>query len=267
MPRRDDMSTLASAHRLPRGRVTQARVALSEWTRSSGSSAHALLAAGGVPLHDRHRGDRLRRRRPPLPAHEPAGPADFHPLEGEPGGRADRAARDRRARSPHDHRRILDRDDPRLRFMAVPKRLPVLWAKAAVFGAHHLPAPCSPSALVAFFVGRRFFAGHVDLGLRAPRPRACPSAPPIPNGRRPLRTRRRRDPAQHGRRDRLLRRDDVRPAADLIERSCPRAGTGRRPVSAAPGRRGDPRDPRGWAPHSPVAWASCSSTGYADYGN
>ena len=56
----------------------------------------------------------------------------------------------------------------RASFTAVPKRLPVLWAKAAVYGATTLVLMI-PSALLAFIVGQSILAGgnripHLSLG-------------------------------------------------------------------------------------------------------
>jgi ABC-2 type transport system permease protein len=51
---------------------------------------------------------------------------------------------------------------------AVPKRLPVLWAKALVYGATTL-ALMIPAALIAFVVGQGIFAGrHIDIGFSDP---------------------------------------------------------------------------------------------------
>ena len=56
----------------------------------------------------------------------------------------------------------------RASFTAVPKRLPVLWAKAGVF-AFVTFALMLPAVLVAFFVGQAILAGHnIDVGFTAP---------------------------------------------------------------------------------------------------
>ena len=61
----------------------------------------------------------------------------------------------------------------RASFTAVPKRLPVLWAKAGVFGAVTF-ALMLPAVLIAFFVGQAILARHhIDIALhRAARHRA-----------------------------------------------------------------------------------------------
>src|SRR6476469_8530447 len=56
----------------------------------------------------------------------------------------------------------------RASFTAVPKRLPVLWAKAGVFGAVTF-ALMLPAVLVAFFVGQAILARHhIEIGFTGP---------------------------------------------------------------------------------------------------
>ena len=56
----------------------------------------------------------------------------------------------------------------RASFTAVPKRLPVLWAKAVVFGGVTL-ALMVPAVLIAFFVGESIFSGrHINVAFTAP---------------------------------------------------------------------------------------------------
>ena len=56
----------------------------------------------------------------------------------------------------------------RASFTAVPKRLPVLWAKAGVFGAATF-ALMFPAVLIAFFVGQAILARHhIDIGFTGP---------------------------------------------------------------------------------------------------
>jgi len=56
----------------------------------------------------------------------------------------------------------------RASFTAVPRRLPVLWAKAGVFGLVTF-ALMLPAVLIAFFVGEAILAGqHIDIGIAAP---------------------------------------------------------------------------------------------------
>ena len=60
----------------------------------------------------------------------------------------------------------------RASFTAVPKRLPVLWAKAAVFGGVTL-ALMFPTVLIAFFVGQSILARHhINIGFSQPGRRA-----------------------------------------------------------------------------------------------
>jgi ABC-2 type transport system permease protein len=56
----------------------------------------------------------------------------------------------------------------RASFTAVPKRLPVLWAKAAVFASVTL-ALMVPAVLIAFYVGESIFSGrHLNVAFTAP---------------------------------------------------------------------------------------------------
>ncbi len=56
----------------------------------------------------------------------------------------------------------------RASFTAVPKRLPVLWAKAMVFGAVTL-ALMLPAVLIVFFAGESIFSGrHINVAFGAP---------------------------------------------------------------------------------------------------
>ena len=52
---------------------------------------------------------------------------------------------------------------------AVPKRLPVLWAKAIVYGASSALALTIPSTLIAFVVGQSILARHhIDIAFTHP---------------------------------------------------------------------------------------------------
>ena len=147
------------------------------------------------------------------PQMSPHDKARLPSARGEPRRRPDRPARARRPRRARDHRRVLDRMI-RATMTAVPKRLPVLWAKTVVFGLVAL-ALTLPATLIAFFVGQAILSRH-DINIAFTHPGRRPRRPrrrALPDGDRPLRARHRRDRAQHGRRDRDLRRDHVRAAA------------------------------------------------------
>jgi len=165
------MSTLANVEHLPgaapRGRVTQARVVLSEWTklRSVRSTRWSLLAAffitigiGAVAcLVVAHHYPQMRAR----------DKLDFHPLEVNLAGV-------QLAQLAIGVLGVLiitaeySTGMIRASFTAVPKRLPVLWAKVAVFGAVTF-ALMLPAVLVAFFVGQAILARHhINVGFTAP---------------------------------------------------------------------------------------------------
>jgi ABC-2 type transport system permease protein len=151
----------------PAGRVTQARVALSEWTklRSVRSTRWSLLAAFlftvgiaaiacAVVSH----------HYPQMSAHDKA---DFHPLEVNLAGV-------QLAQLAIGVLGVLiitaeySTGMIRASFTAVPKRLPVLWAKIAVFGAVTF-ALMLPAVLIAFVVGQAILAGHhIDVAITAP---------------------------------------------------------------------------------------------------
>jgi ABC-2 type transport system permease protein len=167
------MSTTASAAaraipRLPHtGKVTQAHVILSEWTklRSLRSTRYSLLAAvlltigiaalacgvvahrwAQMSLHDRQ---------------------DFHPLEVNLAGV-------QIAQLAIGVLGVLVISGEystgmiRATMTAVPKRLPVLWGKAIVYGTVVL-ALAIPATLTAFFVGESILARrHIDISLSQP---------------------------------------------------------------------------------------------------
>jgi len=165
------MSTLANVAQLPRtpavGRVTQARVAASEWTklwsvRSTRWSLFAAflftvgLAALACAVVSHHY--------PQMNVHEKA---NFHPLEVNLAGV-------QLAQLALGVLGVLiitaeySTGMIRASFTAVPKRLPVLWAKAGVFGVVTF-ALMLPAVLIAFFVGEAILAGHhIDIGFTAP---------------------------------------------------------------------------------------------------
>jgi ABC-type transport system involved in multi-copper enzyme maturation permease subunit len=153
------MSAATVATRLspvPRGRVTQVRVALSEWTklRSVRSTWYSLgtavvatiglaaLVSAIAANHYPHMRDK----------------AEFHPLEVNLVGV-------QLAQLAIGVLGVLvitaeySTGMIRASFTAVPKRLPVLWAKAAVYGLTLL-ALMIPSVLIAFVVGQAILSRH-----------------------------------------------------------------------------------------------------------
>jgi ABC-2 type transport system permease protein len=156
------LSTLADVRRLPQfphtGRVTQARVALSEWTklRSLRSTRWSLLAAIlltiGLPvlfaaLTSSHWGS--------MSPHERA---DRHPLDialaGVNVSQLAVAVLGVLVITGEYSTGMI-----RATFSAVPKRLPALWAKTAVFGAFTFVLML-PSVLVAFFASQAILSRH-----------------------------------------------------------------------------------------------------------
>jgi ABC-2 type transport system permease protein len=155
------MSAVVPATRLSpvaRGRVTQARVALSEWTklRSVRSTWYSLgtavvatigLAALVSAIAGHH-----------YPQMSPRDKADFHPLEVNLVGV-------QLAQLAIGVLGVLvitaeySTGMIRASFTAVPKRLPVLWAKAGVYAATLL-ALMIPSVLLAFVVGQSILKRH-----------------------------------------------------------------------------------------------------------
>jgi ABC-2 type transport system permease protein len=165
------MSTVANVERLPRapgvGRVTQAGVARSEWTklwsvRSTRWSLFAAvlftvgLAALACAIVGHH-----------YPQMNPHDKADFHPLDVNLAGV-------QLAQLALGVLGVLiitaeySTGMIRASFTAVPKRLPVLWAKVGVFGAVTF-AVMLPAVLAAFFIGEAILARHhINIGFTAP---------------------------------------------------------------------------------------------------
>ena len=165
------MSALANVDGLPRapftGRVTQMRVAVSEWTklwsvRSTRWSLFAAflftigVAALACAVVSHH-----------YPQMSPQDKANFHPLEVNLAGV-------QLAQLALGVLGVLiitaeySTGMIRASFTAVPKRLPVLWAKVGVFGLVTF-ALMLPAILIAFFVGQAILAGHnIDIGFTAP---------------------------------------------------------------------------------------------------
>jgi ABC-type transport system involved in multi-copper enzyme maturation permease subunit len=155
------MTAIAPAHRLtpvPQGRVTQLRVIRSEWTklRSVRSTRWSLLtavlatigiAALACAIASHH-----------YPRMSPQDRADFHPLEVNLAGV-------QLAQLAIGVLGVLvitaeySTGMIRASFTAVPKRLPVLWAKAIVY-ALTLLALLIPAVLIAFVVGEALFSRH-----------------------------------------------------------------------------------------------------------
>ena len=218
--------------RLPHtGKVTQARVIVSEWTklwslRSTRLIAAALLLTVGVAalacgvvahnwphtsLHDRQ---------------------EFHPLEVNLAGV-------QIAQLAIGVLGVLvitgeySTGMIRATMAAVPKRLPVLWAKAIVYGLVVLVL-ATPATLIAFVVGRGDPrpAEHRNClfpsRCRARSFRGCA----LPHRHRSLRARHRRDRPQHRRRDRDARGRPIRtPAVD--ERASGQVARCCKPISPA----------------------------------
>jgi hypothetical protein len=165
------MSTATVVEKLPplevRSRVTQMRVALSEWTKlwSVRSTRWSLFAAFlftigvaalacAVVAHH-------------YPHMSPHDKADFHPLEVNLAGV-------QLAQLAIGVLGVLiitaeySTGMIRASFTAVPKRLPVLWAKVGVFGAVTF-ALMLPAVLAAFFVGEAILSRHhINTSFGAP---------------------------------------------------------------------------------------------------
>ena len=161
------MSALTVATQAPTGRVTQARVALSEWTklRSVRSTRWSLLAAflftvGIAAIACAVVGHHY-------PQMSPRDKADFHPLEVNLAGV-------QLAQLAIGVLGVLiitaeySTGMIRASFTAVPKRLPVLWAKIGVFGAVTFSLML-PAVLIAFFVGQAILSRHhINVAFSAP---------------------------------------------------------------------------------------------------
>jgi hypothetical protein len=161
------MSALTVVTQAPRGRVTQARVVLSEWTklRSVRSTRWSLLAAflftvGIAAIACAVVGHHY-------PQMSPQDRADFHPLEVNLAGV-------QLAQLAIGVLGVLiitaeySTGMIRASFTAVPKRLPVLWAKIGVFGAVTF-ALMLPAVLIAFFVGQAILSRHqINVAFSAP---------------------------------------------------------------------------------------------------
>ncbi len=145
-------------HRIQAGCVTQARVALSEWTklRTLRSTRYALLAAFAMTIGFAVIPALVNASRwSSMSLREQVG---FNPLETSLIGVA-------MAQLAIGVLGVLIISGEystgmiRSTFVAVPKRLPVLWAKAGVFGLVTL-ALSVPATLIAFFAAQAILKGH-----------------------------------------------------------------------------------------------------------
>jgi ABC-2 type transport system permease protein len=165
------VSSTADVQRLPSlphtGRVTQARVVLSEWTKlwSVRSTRWSILAGVGLTIGVAALACAVVAHHwPHMNAHERR---DFHPLEPNLAGV-------QIAQLAFGVLGVLvitaeySTGMIRASFTAVPKRLPVLWAKAAVYVAV-VVALMIPSAIVAFFVGESILSTqHINVAFSHP---------------------------------------------------------------------------------------------------
>jgi ABC-2 type transport system permease protein len=148
-------------------RVTQSRVALSEWTklRSLRSTLWSLFAAVLMTIGIAALACAVVANH--YPHMDPREKANFHPLEANFVGVF-------LAELAIGVLGVLvitgeySTGMIRSTFLAVPRRLPVLWAKAGVFGAVVFVLML-PSVFVAFFVGQALLASqHIDIAFSHP---------------------------------------------------------------------------------------------------
>jgi hypothetical protein len=165
------MSSMTEVGQLPRlphtGRVTQARVALSEWTKlwSVRSTRWSLVAGVGFTIGVAALACFVVAHHwPHVSAHDRA---DFHPLEPNLAG-VQLAQLALGVLGVLVMTAEYSTGMIRASFTAVPKRLPVLWAKAGVYVAVLL-ALMIPSAIIAFFVGESILSTqHIDVAFSHP---------------------------------------------------------------------------------------------------
>jgi ABC-type transport system involved in multi-copper enzyme maturation permease subunit len=149
------------------GRVTQRRVALSEWTklRSVRSTRWSLFAAlvfiigigiiACVVFESR------------WPHLSPGDRRDFHPLRANLAG-VNFAQLAIGVLGVLVITAEYSTGMIRATFSAVPKRLPVLWGKALVFGAVAFVVSL-PAIFIVFFVGQAILSGqHINIGISHP---------------------------------------------------------------------------------------------------
>jgi ABC-type transport system involved in multi-copper enzyme maturation permease subunit len=146
------------------GRVTQPRVALSEWTklRSLRSTVYTLLVTAIVTIGFGAIASAVTASR--WPSMAPADKAEFDPLSTSLVGvnfgvLAIGVLGVLLITGEYSTGMI------RSTFAAVPKRLPVLWAKAGVYSLVAL-AVALPSTLIAFFAGQAFLSSqHIQISF------------------------------------------------------------------------------------------------------
>ena len=161
------MSTVAHAGRRAGGTVTQARVALSEWTklRSLRSTRWAMLATLLFTIGIGILACTVFAAR--WPHLSPSDKADFHPLRVSLAG-VNLAQLSIGVLGVLVITGEYTTGMIRSTFAAVPKRLPVLWAKAGVFAAVTF-ALTLPAVLIAFFVGQSILSSrHVQIAFTHP---------------------------------------------------------------------------------------------------
>jgi ABC-type transport system involved in multi-copper enzyme maturation permease subunit len=160
-------TTTALPHVPHTGKVTQLRVFLSEWTklRSVRSTRWSLLAAVGFTIGIAALACAVVSHH--WPQMSAADRADFHPLEVNLAGV-------QLAQLALGVLGVLvitaeySTGMIRASMTAVPRRLPVLWGKAVVYGLVVL-ALMIPSTLIAFVVGESIFSGrNINIGLSQP---------------------------------------------------------------------------------------------------
>jgi ABC-type transport system involved in multi-copper enzyme maturation permease subunit len=149
------------------GKVTQARVALSEWTklRSVRSTRYSLLATIAFTIGIAAIATAVVSAR--WPHMDPVERAHFHALEATLAG-VNLAQLSLGVLGILVITAEYSTGMIRASLAAVPKRLPVLWAKAGVFGIVAL-AISIPSVVIAFFVGQSLLSSqHLELAFSAP---------------------------------------------------------------------------------------------------
>ena len=149
------------------GRVTQRRVALSEWTklRSVRSTRWSLLAMVVLIVGIGILACAVFESR--WPHLSPTDKQNFHPLRVNLAG-VNFAQLAIGVLGVLAITAEYSTGMIRSTFSAVPKRLPVLWGKAAVFGAVAF-AVSLPAVFIVFLVGQSILSGrHIDVGISHP---------------------------------------------------------------------------------------------------
>jgi ABC-2 type transport system permease protein len=157
----------AAALAAPVGRVTQRRVALSEWTklRSVRSTRWSLLATLVLIIGIGILACAVFESR--WPHLSPAERQNFHPLRVSLAG-VNFAQLAIGVLGVLVITAEYSTGMIRSTFSAVPKRLPVLWGKALVFGAVAFTVSL-PAILIVFFAGQSILSGrHIDIGISHP---------------------------------------------------------------------------------------------------